>query len=663
MKEGLSYIELIALVRELKELIGSRVENVYHPQRDELILHLYKGKKKILKINIPRFLCITEYKIENPKIPSHFCMFLRKYLNNARLIDITQPNFERIVEFEFKKGEDTFFLICELFSKGNLIICDKEKRILVPLKSQSWKDRIIRPKEEYKLPPRRFDLGDLDFTLFKKLIMESGKDQIVKSLATSLGIGGIYAEELCFLSNIEKSKNPKELEEGELRILFNNFYSLIEKAKEGEIRANVIIVDETQIDVQPFLLEIYAVHKKKMFESYNKALDYFFIGHETQKLTNQAETKIEKEIIKQEAILQQHKNYLDELKEKSQIYKKQADYIYQHLGEIQDIFQALHYAREKNKGWDEIISVLESKKAQGNIEAKMIREIIPEEGVIVLDFDSGIKLNFRIDVTENANQLYEKAKKMESKIDGVVRIIKEVEEKINNLKKAKAETEKLELHMPKKIEKREKEWYEKFHWFFTSEGKLVIGGRNATQNEILIKKYIEQDDIVFHADVHGSPFAIMKKGKESTDEEKREAAIFTLCYSKAWQNKRIESVYWIHPHQLSKKAPSGEYIARGAFMIYGRKKYVKEVELKYAIGIQLEPFRIISGPVENVRRKAKYYAVILPDGLNKDELSKEIKHYFLSVCREMDKELIEKIKIEEIKEHTIQNSKIFGVIK
>jgi len=660
MKDSLNYIEIMVLVRELKKLEGARLENVYHPKKEELVLNFYKNGKYVLKMYVPKFICLTEYKQENPLTPSHFSMFLRKYLRNSRLESISQVDMERVVEFKFRKGDEVYFLMCELFSKGNIILCDKNRDILIPLLSQSWRDRIIRPHRKYQLPPKRFKFDELDFEKFKEIIFSSNADSLVKSLATSLAIGGTYAEELCVMSSVDKNKTISEIPNEELRIIFDNFNRIIERARYGNIEANVIFAQDRPIDVQPFLLQIYSSNEKRIFSSYNEALDYFFANYSVNKEINQIESKVLKEIIKQEMILKQHKDYLKKLKDTSETYRKQAEYIYAHLGEIEDIFTALHNARDHDVSWDEIISKLNSKKQEGNHEAKLIKKIIPEDGILVLDFEPEIKLDFTLSATENANNFYEKAKKMQSKLDGVSKAITDVEDKIMKLRESK-EIE--SVTSPKKIIKRDKEWYEKFNWFFTSNGKLAIGGKDATQNEILIKKYLEQDDIVFHADVYGSPFVIVKNGKESTDEERKEVAIFTLCHSRAWQNKRIESVYWIYPHQVSKKAPSGEYIGKGAFMIYGKKNYIKDVELRYAVGIQFEPFKIISGPVENVRRKAKYYAVLIPGDKSKEEISKQIKQFLISVSREADKEVLKNISSEDIKEHVLKDSKIFGVTR
>ncbi|MCD6371810.1 MAG: NFACT family protein, partial [Candidatus Aenigmarchaeota archaeon] len=535
-------------------------------------------------------------------------------------------------------------------------------KIMIPLKAKEWRDRIIRPKVDYKYPPRSFDLEDLDFISFKHAIETTKKDQIVKSLAVILSLGGIYSEELCLRSDVDKKKDPGEITDDELKIILEKFYELLTMAKESKIEANIIYSEGKAIDVQPFQLRIYELYEKKRYPSYHEALDEFFTKKVVKEEITERESEVEKELQKQRILLEQTKTYYEELKNKAKEYRKSADLIYQHLNEIEEIVNSLLEAKDEME-WDDIFRRIEEGKRSGNKSALLIKEINPNEGTLILNLDSGIEIDFKIPVVDNANNLYEVAKKFEKKLSGVEDQIRKIESKIKILEKLKEEVP-LEIRgkAPKKIVKAEKEWYEKFKWFFTSEGKLAIGGKDAIQNEILIKRYLNEDDIVFHADVYGSPFVILKRGKNASEEELRETAIFTLCHSRAWKNKRIEAVYWVYPHQVSKKAPSGEYMGRGAFMIYGKKNYIKDVELRFAIGIQLEPLKVISGPVENVRRKARYYAVIIPGDLSKDVLAKEIKNYFLNIVREKDIDYVKKLNIDEIKEHCLEGSRIFGVV-
>lgn len=665
MKDSLNYIEITALVRELSSLKGAKVNKVYNPSKKELIFNLHhpEQRKVALRAVLPRYMTVSEYKQGNPEKPSHFAMFLRKYLTNAKLVGISQPPFERIIELHFEK-EDYFILVFELFSKGNVIICDKDYKILLPLEAQSWRDREIRAGVKYVFPQKSMNFENMSFENFKYAIVSSKRDEIVKALAIVLGLGGTYAEELCHISGINKKTKINAIKDDEFRLLFKNFLSIVENSKESELQPHIVFKEKEAIDVLPFKLDIYSDYETKEYPSFEKALDSYFMTYFKEKKISIKETNIEKEVIHQEAILKQHRTYLEELKTKSEKYKIFGDKIYQHLGEIQDIVQNLNSARDKNIEWDEIIKKIEDAKSKGNKEANLIKEIIPDQGVLIINVEEDITINFKQTVTENANSFYTKAKKMESKIFGVETAIMETEEKIEELKQKKANVENLvESQSPVKIEKIQEEWYERFHWFVTSGGKLAIGGRDATQNEVVVNKHTEPNDIVFHTEDPGSPFLILKNGKEASAEEKREAAIFVLCNSRAWKEKRISKVYAVRPEQLSKKAPAGEYIARGGFMIYGKKEYIKDIELRYAVGVQIEPFKVISGPVDNVRLKARYYAILIPGEENKDEIAKSIKAYWLNMSRQSDKPIIEGISLEIIKKHSLESSDIFGLIK
>ena len=191
-----------------------------------------------------------------------------------------------------------------------------------------------------------------------------------------------------------------------------------------------------------------------------------------------------------------------------------------------------------------------------------------------------ITLDITKSVDENASMYFEKAKKARKKLVGVAATLEEFKKK-QELKRD--ETVDVTSSI-KKLEDVKKHWYEKFRWFVTSEGYLVIGGRDATTNEIVIKKHTEKDDLVFHTDMAGSPFVVIKKNEELPGVEKKvfsdksieEAACFTLIHSKAWKSgMSTASVFWVYPDQVSKEANSGEFMAKGSFMIRGKTNYVQ----------------------------------------------------------------------------------------
>jgi hypothetical protein len=148
-------------------------------------------------------------------------------------------------------------------------------------------------------------------------------------------------------------------------------------------------------------------------------------------------------------------------------------------------------------------------------------------------------------------------------------------------------------------------WFEKFNWFITTEGFLVLSGKDAQQNEVLFKKYLRKEDIYVHADLAGASSCIVRAKRKSEHSETidipnaiqsedkyfttplaiQEAGIFAVCRSRAWQAKIITSSYWVRASQVSKSAPSGEYLTTGSFMIYGKKNYLPPMPLEMGFGV------------------------------------------------------------------------------
>ncbi|MFP4117463.1 MAG: NFACT RNA binding domain-containing protein [Candidatus Woesearchaeota archaeon] len=188
-----------------------------------------------------------------------------------------------------------------------------------------------------------------------------------------------------------------------------------------------------------------------------------------------------------------------------------------------------------------------------------------------------VELYFNQSLDKNASMYYERAKKAKGKLEGIRKAISTAEKSLEQEQQKQAKD--VEQDKSEKKPPRKKEWYEKFHWFFTSEGKLVIGGRDATTNEAVIKKHTDKEDLVFHTDMAGSPFVVIKsEGKEITELEKQEAAEFLACYSKAWK-AGISSVevFYVLPEQVTKEAQSGEFLSKGSFMIKGKTNYINAV--------------------------------------------------------------------------------------
>lgn len=184
-----------------------------------------------------------------------------------------------------------------------------------------------------------------------------------------------------------------------------------------------------------------------------------------------------------------------------------------------------------------------------------------------------VKLFYEKTVHENAAHYFDLAKKLKKKKEGLLVAQAIIEKKLAHLQVEHVQTAKKTATKT--------EWFEKFRYFYTSDGLLAIGGRDATSNELIIKKYTESSDIVFHTDMAGSPFFILKTGGKQiakTDASMHEVAQMTAVFSRAWQKGfSTIAVFHVSPDQVTKQANSGESLGKGAFVIRGKTEYIHPV--------------------------------------------------------------------------------------
>ncbi|MBI2668318.1 DUF814 domain-containing protein [Candidatus Woesearchaeota archaeon] len=236
-----------------------------------------------------------------------------------------------------------------------------------------------------------------------------------------------------------------------------------------------------------------------------------------------------------------------------------------------------------------------------------------------------IEISLEKSVDQNAAVYYELAKRAKKKMQGAKEALAVTQRKLDELQKQEAkfwdEEQQKQLLQERK---RKQEWYEKFHWFFSSEGFLCIGGKDATSNELIIKKHTEKEDLVFHTDMAGSPFFVIKNGQKASEATLQEAAQATAVHSRAWklQHTTIDVMY-VKPEQVTKETKPGEYLEKGSFMIYGKTNYLYP-KLEYALGIK--DGIIIGGPISAVRKQTAEYVQVIPGDESKSDLAKKIKY-------------------------------------
>jgi predicted ribosome quality control (RQC) complex YloA/Tae2 family protein len=234
-----------------------------------------------------------------------------------------------------------------------------------------------------------------------------------------------------------------------------------------------------------------------------------------------------------------------------------------------------------------------------------------------------IKLNFEESIEQNSSIYFNQIKKLKNKIKGAQQVITKTKEELNQKEKTK-EKEITKHEKEQVLRDRKKHWYEKFRWFYSSTGFLCIGGRDATTNEIIIKKHVEPNDVIFHTEMAGSPFFIIKsENKDIDDQTLQECANATLIFSSAWKKGISDAqVFYINPDQISKHANPGEFISKGSFMIKGKKNFINP-DIKFAVGEYNKT--AMGGPLSSIKHNCKNYVEVIQGKDKANSTAKQIK--------------------------------------
>ena len=267
-------------------------------------------------------------------------------------------------------------------------------------------------------------------------------------------------------------------------------------------------------------------------------------------------------------------------------------------------------------------------------------EMIREKGVYLIKIDDEkIKINPKASLPTISSKLFDESKRKSAAIISIEKLKKQTEKK---LEKERKEVKVVEESITYS-EIRRKNWYERYRWFYTSDGLLAIGGRDSSSNTAVIRKHIEKDDKIFHAEVHGSPFYILKGTKEEIlPTSLNEVAHATVCFSRAWRETMYGlNAYWVKPDQVKKGAPSGQALAKGAFVIEGQRNFVSIPTLKLAVGIikQNSDYLVTCGPPIPIKKNSVCYVIIEPDGSDMVDAAKLIKKEFTKLKGDIVKQI------------------------
>ena len=652
---------------------------VYHHGRDNLVIEVGK------RIHLSKHFRVS------PTLPQAFPMLLRKYLSGGRIMSVEQHDFDRIVKIGIERAGVRNTLIVELFARGNLLIVDSENKIILPMNPVTLKDRRLRSGEIYELPvaqmspveakvsdlmeafsrstadivrtiATRFNLGGV---LAEEVCARAGIDKSKSAKeATEEDASGLCSamQELFspLFSGRVAGKRGEQTEPGvepeaeiEPEVEVESEVEIETKAEiESEVEIEPQAGIETEIkpetgveaeapklkpqhvkkeingkietfDVLPFDLIRYSGFEKEYFDSFNTALDEFFGKKALEQVAEVKEAeKKEKNLGVFERRLLQQEESLAKFEKEIEKNNTIAEIVYANYQLIEELFSVLNGARAKGYSWDEIRSIL--KQAKKTVPAAQnITNIDQKTGTVTVELDGkSVNLDIRKTVPQNAQEYYEKVKKFSKKREGALKAIEDTKKAM--VKKAASKAAKAGRKL---LASRKKHWYDRFRWFVSSDGFLVVGGRDVDTNEEVFKKYMEKRDIVFHTQTPGAPLTVIKTGGEEVPESTlQEAAQFSVSYSSLWKAGHFSGdCYWVKAEQVTKTPESGEYVKKGAFIIRGERNYFKDVPLGIAVGLELKgETRVIGGPASAVRKQGDYILEVVPGTFNQNDISKKI---------------------------------------
>jgi predicted ribosome quality control (RQC) complex YloA/Tae2 family protein len=586
-EQGMSGIDVKAMTSELSLKLPLWIDKVYQFDTRTMSVRL-NGENKAryqMIIEAGRRAHLVKDLPEPPKNPPQFAMLLRKYLSGGKVLAIRQHGLERILIFDIGKGSHTYRLIIELFDEGNIILTDENYTIIKPLRHHRFRDRDIIPQAVYTL-------GATDPTASVEnlsAVIKNDNRDLVRSLATGCMLGGTYAEYICQKSGLDKTLPASSVNPEIIFTAVQDLFFRVVHTPEPVIYGN---------HCEP--ISLWDGDDVRHFETFSEALETFYPLTKSERKTAEGKSKLSRE----ERIAKYQKSAVRKFEEKIEKTEAIVAAIYENYSFVSSVISSLDLA-SKTHSWQEIEKITRQSNSPN---AQKIVAFYPEEAAVEIDIGKRVKIFVHEGIEQNAGRYYDIIKKFRKKKEGALKAMKTVPPKKKEVRR--------DFVFMKKV------WYHRFRWFVTSDGVVVLGGRDASQNEELVKKYMGGQDLFVHADVHGASVVIVKGKTERMDE----VAQFAASYSGSWRSGHFSAdVYSALPAQVSKTPESGEFISRGSFIVRGDRTYYRNVPLAVSIGLMLEPHvAVIGGPPSAIKGKTRTFVELKPGQFEPNDVAKKV---------------------------------------
>jgi predicted ribosome quality control (RQC) complex YloA/Tae2 family protein len=559
----LSGFEVLALLKEIgSTLRGTYVNNIFSIGTSQLLrLRKSEAPDVWLVISPKKGVWVSE-NVEQRGETTAFTTKLRAELERAKFAGATQIGLDRVFELRFELDEGRKLLV-ELMPPGNIIVTDSDGRIILSQEEVRSKARRIVKGERYQ-PPRQTRLSPLDIKAEDVKAMLGVETTAGKAIGKHIALPRKYVSVSLARLGMADDSPSAELAGREEEV------AKVISGMVAEARDNprpCLCKTETGDDI--YVIPPTGVDVIEVAKSVSELCDRVFLREaEGAAPPSQGEGK-----------------------------RRELEIT---ISKLRAESEALLAAASKARDAAPAASTRSVGDALG---------LFKESGA-----PSAKELTSSAAV---ASALFDYAKRLEQKSSENLEAARRLEKRLARVEPGKTP-------QSKPLPKRRQEWFEKFRWFVTSGGRLALGGRDAQTNTILVKRHLEDGDVVYHADLFGSPFFILKDGRQQSELEILELSQATVSFSSGWKTGLgAADAFWVFKDQVSTAAETGEYLAKGSFVIRGKKNFTRHAMLQVAVGLD-EGGRVMAGPESAIAKACPRYVVLVPHREKSSDTAKKV---------------------------------------
>ena len=649
-------IELRYLTSSLNErTAGYYVSNIYGVSRQSLLLKLHHPEKPDIMLMFST-MGLWESAVRIGQIEQNRLLArLRRDLARLRIEAVEQPGTERMAYVRFGGFGRKRVLAGEFFGDGNIVLCDEDMKILALLHSLEVRHRRLAVGLEYAPPPPNSAdvLAVTGGQLAEALRGAGGAGgagttlQADRWLGRTLGLPARYVGRMLQLAGIDAAGPCSGLSEADLDAVAASVRKVAGDVAAGRHEPSVVFAagaaagsgdaergGAKEVHPVPLLAGESNGGICTPLGTFEEGLDRLFTEQILEAGRAGQSRGSDSRIGELQAQIRDQTAAVAAVKEKA--------------SRISALAGALQAAAASARS-------LSDPAAAGVLAGHGAERLSDRGSPVIAVAGARIAVDPSASLHSTASRLYNEAKRQSAAAPRIEALRRKAEGRLAELQ-GRSEAERRSVTF---TEVRKKAWYERYRWFFTSGGLLAVGGRDSSSNSSIVRKHLEPGDAVFHAEVGGSPFFVLKgalargpatpagpppphqRGRQQQQRDAAAAAAAqsglaevahaTVCFSRAWREAMYGlSAYWVAPEQVKKSAPSGQFLPKGSFTIEGRRNFVRVPALRLAVGLAPPGGgrggpALACGPPQAVREFCTAYAVVEPGGMAASDAAKRLR--------------------------------------